>query len=308
MSSSRLHQSPGAAGSALSSVSFGLWKPTAGRRVPKDTSNNSRSSSRAPSSSEELSGERCDNVRTPSDLYTSLVSRIRAPRNPSARRRRGSSRARSSPMLVVSAPSDSEESRGHWRVARRSANLSDHRLRSTSLLQRAQRRKSSVLVRAHTCASYARRIHRRALSSPMTSPSGATRSSTTRLTSRKLTTKPRRARKITAGRFEGSKTLSPLTRKNKGSRTTLRAPQRHGATPRGHSAPIRPLPRSRKNIWRKNRQSEELDRNRQHTNNSLQRSEEHLSLSPEVGQPALEPRRPPLLAVRPLLGPTEPVQ
>jgi hypothetical protein len=68
------------------------------------------------------------------------------------------------------------------------------------------------------------------------------------------------------------------------------------------------LPRSRKNIWRKNRQSEELDRNRQHTNNSLQRSEEHLSLSPEVGQPALEPRRPPLLAVRPLLGPTEPVQ
>jgi hypothetical protein len=54
--------------------------------------------------------------------------------------------------------------------------------------------------------------------------------------------------------------------------------------------------RSRGTLWGECCQTVELVRNHQHTNNSPRRSEEHLSLSPEVGHLASRARRPRLLA------------
>jgi hypothetical protein len=94
------------------------------------------------------------------------------------------SRARSSLMLIVSAPSGSEELQGHRRVARRSVDLSGHRRPATSMLRRAQRRKSSVLVKAHTWTSCASGMHRRAPRNPMSSPSSTVRTMKNPLASR----------------------------------------------------------------------------------------------------------------------------
>lgn len=54
-------------------------------------------------------------------------------------------------------------------------------------------------------------------------------------------------------------------------------------------------------------QTVELDRNRQHTNNSLKSSEEHKSLSPEVRQRPHETRGFHPFAIRPLQGSIEPI-
>jgi hypothetical protein len=95
-------------------------------------------------------------------------------------------------------------------------------------------------------------------------------------------------------------------RKSKGSRTTPLSTTTRGDPEgsRGVASALAPAPRDQ--MERALSSRGELDRNHQHTNNSLSRSEERQSPSPETGQRSGEARRLLQVAAWSLQGPIEP--